>query len=91
MFISNNFGSLHSPYHAKNIIFFHATKPNRKNGAWPQFPLKVKRGYQITSFLGYMYKYLTFVHYLSLIEDRVKSNNSGISPTFLLALLLHLN
>ena len=28
MFISNNFGSLHSPYHTKNIIFFRVTKAN---------------------------------------------------------------
>ncbi len=36
-----------------------------------------------------MYKYFTFAPNLSFIEDRVKSNNSGISPTFLLAHLLH--
>jgi hypothetical protein len=42
-------------------------------------------------FLGYMYEYFTFARYLSFIEDRVKFNNSGISPAFLLAHLLHLN
>jgi hypothetical protein len=73
------------------------TKKSVKSGACPLFlkiaplPPKVKRGYQITSFLRYMYEYFTFAHYLSFIEDRVKSNNSGISPAFLLAHLLHLN
>jgi hypothetical protein len=43
---------------------------------------------QIISFSGYMYKYFTFLHYLSFIEDRVKSN-TGIRATFLLAHLLH--
>ncbi len=28
MFNSKNFGSLHSPYHATDIIFFLVTKPN---------------------------------------------------------------
>lgn len=28
MFNSKNFGSLHSPYHAKDIIFFPVTKAN---------------------------------------------------------------
>ena len=67
-----------------SVPFFYWKKHNKI----APFPLKVKRGYQITSFLGYMYEYFTFVPYLSFIEDRVKSNNSGISPTFLLAHLL---
>jgi hypothetical protein len=36
-----------------------------------------------------MYKYFTFAHHLSLKEDSVKFNNSGISPALSLAHLLH--
>jgi hypothetical protein len=28
MFNSKNFGSLHDPYHTKDIMFFRVTKPN---------------------------------------------------------------
>jgi hypothetical protein len=65
--------------------FEHKNGANRKTVPGPNFrkkhnkitpfPLKIKRGYQITSFLGHMYEYFTFVHYLSFIEDRVKSTN----------------
>lgn len=72
-----------------NIKNFGTEKWGQKNGDRPQF--YVKRGYQITSFLGYMYEYFTFAPNLSFIEDRVKSNNSGISLKFSLAHLLHLN
>jgi hypothetical protein len=33
----------------------------KKHNKIAPFPLKVKREYQITSFLGYMYEYFTFV------------------------------